>query len=65
MRWAIDSLVALMIAGVIAGIVMHVRQGEQAEIDKEVVRGDVQRGHRLGRAPRDRSQARASQKVLA
>ncbi|MCZ6834360.1 MAG: hypothetical protein O7G85_01165 [Planctomycetota bacterium] len=43
MRWAIDSLVALMIAGVIAGIVLHVRQDEQLQIDTEVVRGDVQR----------------------
>jgi hypothetical protein len=43
MRWAIDSLVALMIAGVIAGIVLHMRSNEQLEEHRETVRGDVAR----------------------
>ena len=43
MRLAIDSLVALMIAGVIAGVVFYSRQNDQQEVDVERVSIDVQR----------------------
>lgn len=43
MRWVVDSLVALMIAGIVTGVVLHVRQQEQFELSREIVRGDIQR----------------------
>lgn len=43
MRWVVDSLVALMIAGIVTGVVLHVRQREQFELSREIVRGDIQR----------------------
>lgn len=43
MRWAIDSLVAIMIAGIVAGVVLNMRQEDQHSVDKDVVRADVKR----------------------
>ena len=45
MRWVVDSLVALMIAGIVTGVVLNVRRQEQYELARETVRGDVQRFH--------------------
>lgn len=43
MRWAIDSLVALMISGVVAGVVLYYRTTEQEEQNRATLRSDVTR----------------------
>lgn len=43
MRWAIDSLVALMISGVVAGVVLYYRNTEQEGKHRETLRSDVTR----------------------
>ena len=41
MRWAIDNLVAIMISGVVAGVMLYYRSTEQEDQNREVLRGDV------------------------
>ncbi len=43
MRWAIDSLVAIMISGVVAGVVLYYRTTEQENQNRQVLRSDVVR----------------------
>ncbi len=43
MRWAIDSLVALMIAGIVTGVVLHFRTSEEDTEHQTHLREDVAR----------------------
>lgn len=43
MRWAIDSLVALMLAGIVAGLVYHHRDAEEHVQNRDALHGDLVR----------------------
>ena len=43
MRWAIDSLVALMLAGIVAGLVYHYRDTEEYGLNRDALQQDVVR----------------------